>query len=238
MRFALRILFAAFMTIAALTVTPRDANAQIPVTDVASIWTEIAHHGETLLQWKAQFDEWRAQYEALNGTWNELTAGELSIGQILALRGTFPPELDEFMAYGDAIVGALRGDYDRLRAAASTLPDDFFPADSVLRQQLETTLSGIAGAQAAADNIYRSSQKNVQTGADLQSQMGAADTLIKATSLNTRTNIELLGVMSEANRIAAIQMRQDADRLRADQKAREDLVRASQRVHPPIRYGP
>lgn len=212
------------------------ARAQIPVTDLASIMGEITHHAETLVQWKAQFDEWKRQYEALNGVWADVREGVLSWDEVMRFRGTFPAELEEYMTYGDMLIGTLRGDYDRLRSAVSTLAPDQFPAASVLANQLDSTLNAIAGQQAAADNIYRSSQSTLATNEQLFGQLRHAETVKQVSDLNARVNLEILGALAESNRIAAIRMRQEADERRIAQQQKEDWLRGVLSRTPAVNY--
>lgn len=209
-----------------LALSPMPALAQIPVTDVAAIVRQIANHIETLRQWQQQFQEWQRQYDALNGNWEDLLAGYLGDALADEMRATFPPELDAFMREGGGIAGTLLADVDLIRATLTRLPPGYFPAGSALAGNIELMLGKIARHQAAADNTYRSAQRNLVNAGTLRGQVGEADTVQRAGQLTARINAEILAVQIEANRLLSLQMRMEAEREREALHHREQMLDA------------
>lgn len=201
-------------------------HAQIPVTDVAAIVRQIANHIEMLRQWQQQFQEWQRQYDALNGNWTELLADNLGDALNAELRETFPDELEAFMNNGGGIVGALLADVDAIRGSLSVLPPDFFPGGSALATNVEAMLGKLARHQAAADNTYRSAQRNIDNAQTLRGYVGRADTVQRAGQLTARINAELLAVQAEANRLMSLQMRMESERERQSLSQRDQMLEA------------
>lgn len=70
------------------------ALAQIPVTDGASIAQRAAEHAESILKWKAQYDQMMSQIEQAKQQYESMT-GSRALGNILndpALRDYLPPD--------------------------------------------------------------------------------------------------------------------------------------------------
>lgn len=70
------------------------ATAQIPVTDVANIAKQVAHHAETLMRWKQQYDQMTNQLNQMRQQYQAIT-GARNLGQIFndpSLRNYIPAD--------------------------------------------------------------------------------------------------------------------------------------------------
>ncbi len=231
MMIAIRRLLAPF-----LLVLSTSANAQIPVTDVASIVENVTHYAETVRQWKKEYDQWKQDYEAITGDWGALVAGELGLDQMREYRDTFPDELEEYLADDSSITGALSGDYTYFKDLVSKLPAGTLKPGSDLEKAHTAYVTAVAKKQATADNVYRSSQANLSTADRLRDKVQTATTIKNATDLNARINSELLSAQAEANRLTAIQIRQAADADRAAMQSAEELYKATINRPPAVTY--
>ncbi len=224
-------------TLAALAFTlSTTSSAQIPVTDVASIVEDVAHYTATVRQWKQEYDQWKQDYAAITGDWGDLIAGELGLDTMQKYRDTFPDELEQYLADDGSITGALSGDYNYFKDLVSKLPAGTLKAGSDLEKAHTALVTATAKKQATADNVYRSSQANLDTADNLRRKVQQAETIKNATDLNARINSELLSAQAESNRLTAIRIRQAADADRAAMQSAEELYKATINRPPLVTY--
>ncbi len=108
----LKVLVAALAIITAGT-----ASAQIPVTDVASITTQVTNQIETIAKWKMQYDQMVGQINQMKQQYESLT-GSRGLGNILndpALRDYLP---NDWQGVYDAV---KTGGYAGLSGRASSI---------------------------------------------------------------------------------------------------------------------
>lgn len=239
---AMKKLLAALFISVGLICVP-GAQAQIPVTDVAGLIKQISIHVaraaewyKQYLRWREQFRQWQRQYETITGNWDALVSGGLDPAILSQMRETFPDELQALMDQRNGIFGDLRNDYQRLRQDISTLPPDYYPAASELAVKLEKTLDSVAMHQATADTTYRASRENLSAAELLRRDVQNANSLKQATDINARINAELLAVQAEANRLAVISVRKDANDDRQAQQDIEAYSQAYSRRAPVVNY--
>lgn len=109
------------------------ANAQIPVT-VTSDAPAILHHAETLMKWKAQYDQLNSQIDQMKQEYESLT-GSRNLGQIFN-----NPELRDYLP-GDwqAVYDAVKsGGYDGLSGRGK----DVYAANKVFDACAHLTVEG------------------------------------------------------------------------------------------------
>jgi type IV secretion system protein VirB5 len=220
------------------------AHAQIPVTDLASLFKQISIHiaraaewYKQYQRWQEQFRRWQKQYDAITGNWDRLVSGNLDPALLQAMRDTFPGELQELMDQRTGIFGDLQADYQRLRQDISTLPADYYPAASELAVRLEKTLDTVAMQQATADTTYRATRENLSAAEQLRRDVQTADSLKRSSDINARINAEMLAVAAEANRLSIIRTRKQANDERRSQQTSEEYSQAFSRRTPPVDYG-
>ena len=93
------------------------AHAQIPVTDVASITTQVTNQIETIAKWKMQYDQMVSQIDQMKQQYDSLT-GSRGLGQIMnnaALRDYLP---NDWQGVYDAVKS---GGYSGLSGRAQSI---------------------------------------------------------------------------------------------------------------------
>ncbi|CAD1798223.1 P-type DNA transfer protein VirB5 [Xanthomonas arboricola pv. juglandis] len=95
------------------------ANAQVPVTDAASIAKNIANQAETMRQWASQYQQMQSQYQQMQQQYSALT-GSRNMGEIFnnpALRDYLPKDWQ-------GVYDSVRtGGYNGLSSSASGIYD-------------------------------------------------------------------------------------------------------------------
>ncbi|HET9239205.1 MAG TPA: P-type DNA transfer protein VirB5 [Oligoflexus sp.] len=102
------------------------ALAQIPVTDVGSITTQVTNQIETMAKWKLQYDQMMAQINQAKRQYESLT-GSRNLGTIMndpALRDYLPPN------WKSVYDGVRNGGYSGLDARGKSIYDENKAFDS------------------------------------------------------------------------------------------------------------
>lgn len=183
------------------------ANAQIPVTDIASVTQDLVTHIETILKWKAQYDQMTAQYQRLTKTHDALT-GVRNLGDIFdnpALRQYMPADWQQAYA-------ALRSSgYEGLLRKGIDIYNDNKVFDACDHHQVEEhrlncEAQAVHGSQWQGDlldTLDLIEERRAQISA-LQTQINTTEDPKGIAELTARIGIEQSAIANEATRLKVI----------------------------------
>lgn len=201
------------LVVAVAALLANTAQAQIPVTDAASISQQVANQIETIAKWKIQYDQMVTQIENMEREYEALTGGR-GLGTILndpRYREYLP---DEWQGVYDAV---RNGGYEGLSGRAATIhaENQVFDACAHLQindQRLACEAQAVKGAQdkafaldaydAARDRLNQIDQlmQRINTTqdpkdiAELQGRIAAEQAMIQ----NEQTKLQMYAMVAEA----------------------------------------
>lgn len=208
------------------------ANAQIPVTDAASIATEVMNHVEDIAKYveqisqlKAQLDQMKQQYEALTGSRN--------LGAIL----NDPRFKDYLPTDWQGVYDSVRsGGYAGLSGPAKAIYDAAkkFDACAHLKDSIEQTAcqaKAVKGAQDKAFSVaaFDTAKDRLTQIEQLMNRINSTDDPKAIAEIQARIASEQAMIQNEATKLQMFQMIAAADEQIQRQQQRELNAKANSR---------
>lgn len=204
-----------------LMVACATANAQIPVTDVASLtqqMQQVAAWGQQIQGMKDQLGQQQQMFNSMNGA--------RGIGQLLnnpALKNTLPADWQN--VYSSVQAGGyagLTGSAKAIRDANAVYDCSSGPANTVARCNQE--LNKVAQDKAFANDAYTASQRRLDNVQSLMGQIDNATDTKQIQDLQVRMQAENAMIQNEQTKLMMFKMMADAeDKLIIQQKHETDM---------------
>lgn len=206
----------ALVVASSLLLSNVQAGAGIPVFDSAQ-WThftlEIDQWAEQAARFKKEMDNFKAQYDSLNGAHR----GMSNVANDFASRNYLPKDFNKVIQQG---VGTWESIYN----AQKLLQENYLNTDSDMYKASEAEMKQVAintamarEAYNAASNRFAEIEKLIQKIEDTPDQKDILD-------LQARIDAENVMIANEANKLMAIQMNMEAqNKLRRNQKKRKRM---------------
>lgn len=214
-------------------------QAQIPVTDVASLTQQI----QQVLAWAQQYTQMIEQIrnqvqqiQQLQNTYDSMT-GNRGLEMLLngagdqAARRYLPEDMRRiYDLYSGTIVpgyAALNARIQGLRGTISSLPPGYFPAGSALETQLNQALDLISTQRVMAEESYNAMSTRTRNTENLMATIGMATDPKAIAELQARIQGEQVLATNEANRIALMRYQQEVQRQQQERRSLENLARTA-----------
>jgi len=211
--------------VAALSITMASvASAQIPVTDGASIAKQVAQHAETVLKWKAQYDQMTAQIDQMKSQYQALT-GSRGLGMILdnpALREYLP---SDWKGVYDSV---KKGGYEGLTGLAKSIYESNKVYDTCAgmadtQQRSNCQAQAVKGAQdkAFATAAFDKAKSRLDQINGLMSKINDTSDTKAIAELQARIGAEQAMIQNEQTKLQMYQMVAAAEEKIQQQQQRE-----------------
>lgn len=181
------------------------AQAQIPVTDSASITARAAQHLESLAKYAEQIATLKAQLESAQRQYAAFT-GMRNLGDILnnpSIRNSLPPETRSVLRNTQGSLGSLQSSVNRIRGE-ERLTGNYLVDRQALTQRIENL--GVR-SQALFEQAQQGMTGRMQQLDQLQAQINLTTDPKAIADLQARLQVEQANIQ--------------ADQMRADLMARE-----------------
>lgn len=200
------------------------AHAQIPVTDVASITTQVTNQIETIAKWKMQYDQMVSQIDQMKQQYDSLT-GSRGLGQIMnnaALRDYLP---SDWQGVYDSV---KTGGYSGLSGRAASIYDsnkvyDACAALTVAQQRTSCEAQAVKGAQdkAFALDAYDKAKARLSQIDQLMAKINDTPDPKAIAELQGRIAAEQAMIQNEQTKLQMYQMVAAAEDRMQQQRQRE-----------------
>jgi len=201
-----------------------EAKAQIPVTDVASITTQVTNQIETIAKWKMQYDQMVSQIDQMKQQYESLT-GSRGLGQVMnnpALRDYLP---GDWQGVYDAVKS---GGYAGLSGTARTVYDQNKIFDGCAhignaqqRTECEARAVKPAQDQAFALDAYDKAKSRLNQIDSLMAKINDTPDPKAIAELQGRISAEQAMIQNEQTKLQLYAMAAQAEHRIQQQRARE-----------------
>lgn len=213
----------AALAIAAIFAGP--AQAQIPVTDAASIAQDVMAHAENIAKWVSQLQEMKAQLDQAKQLYNSLNGarGMASLLNNPAAREYLPAEAQQIYSLattGNAAFSSLSGSVKALKQAGAILKstDMTNPRTAAMVDQAQNQ---IATMQATAEAAFKQAGDRFQQLQTLVESVDSASDPKAAADLQNRIAAEQSMLQNEMLKLSMLRQLQDAQERALAQQKRE-----------------
>ncbi len=212
------------LTIAGSVFLADAAHAQIPVTDVASISTQVSNQVETIAQWKMQYDQMTSQINQMQQQYASMI-GTRNLGQIMnnpSLRDYLP---NDWQGVYDSV---RTGGYSGLTGRAQSVYEankvyDACAHYKVAEQRTACEAQAVKGAQdkAFALDAYDKAKGRLTQIDGLMSQINGTTDPKAIAELQGRIAAEQALIQNEQTKLQMYQMVATAEDRLQEQRQRE-----------------
>ena len=216
----------AITTVLISSIVSANVQAQIPVTDVASIGTNVANQAETIVQWVNQLKSMKAQIDQQVATFNSLN-GARGLGSLLnnpALKNYLPPDWQNvYTSLQNGGYGGLTGAAKAIRDANMiyNCADKTGPALTLCQRELSKNAQDKALAQGA----YSAAKQRIAQIDGLIGQINATTDPKAIAELQARIAGETAQIQNETTKLQLFQMLAQAEEKLIQQQKYELLMK-------------
>lgn len=213
----------AVLAIAAIFAGP--AQAQIPVTDAASIAQDVMAHAENIAKWVSQLQEMKNQLDQAKQLYNSLNGarGMASLLNNPAAREYLPADAQQIYSLATTNGGSfagLSGSVKTLKQAGAILKSvDMKNTQSA--GMVDRAQTQIATMQATAEAAYRQAGERFSQLQTLVESVDAASDPKAAADLQNRIAAEQSMLQNEMLKLSMLRQLQDAQEKQLAQQKRE-----------------
>lgn len=203
--------------LALMLASPFTAQAQIPVTDNASITARALEHAESLAKYleqiatlKAQLESAQRQYESLTGTRN--------LGDILsnpALRNSLPYDVRSILSKSEDNLGSIEHSVKRLQQE-ERLSGDFTVDSQALTRRIENL--GLR-SQALLEQAQEGMQGRLEQLDQLQAQINLTTDPKAIEELQARLQVEQANIAADQIRADLLSRQIQAEKMLIERQA-------------------
>lgn len=213
-----------FLGVGSWVIFHNHAHAQIPVTDVASITTQVTNQVETIAKWKMQYDQMVSQINQMQQQYASMT-GTRNLGQIMnnpSLRDYLP---NDWQGVYDSV---RTGGYSGLTGRAQSVYEtnkiyDACAHYKVAEQRTACEAQAVKGAQdkAFALDAYDKAKGRLTQIDGLMSQINGTTDPKAIAELQGRIAAEQALIQNEQTKLQMYQMVATAEDRLQEQRQRE-----------------
>lgn len=201
------------------------ANAQIPVTDSASIGARAVQHAESLAKYLEQISTLKQQLESANKQFAALT-GNRNLGEILqnpAIRKSLPQDVQEILKSGENSLGSIQQSVKRIKSE-ERLTGDFTIDNKSLKLRMEDLSTR---TKAIYEQAQEGMQGRVEQIDNLQKQINLTQDPKAIADLQARLQVEQANIQADQIRADLLSRQLDAEKALIEEQAAKLVSQSS-----------